>query len=111
MDLDKKKKLSTQVMGWEVVPNTLLFFRDENQEGVRIDNWNPQDNDTQFIEVIRALSPHQKNELLSLLMKTEGFNNKFSADNRHVWLFDSWLWLIDNKDKVLDAILEVVNND
>ena len=123
MDIDRKKKLA-EVMGWEVsyiTPDTIInpnfkhkitkypegerVIMEDNSPKYYFSNWNPQENNNDFIEVIRALSFEQRIDV-SFRLHMDATLGVPNDDD-----LEMLLWLIDNKDKVLDAVLEVVNND
>jgi len=59
--------------------------------------FNPDTNPTQFLEVLRKLSPEDKINIDYCVPKIRGNIT-----------FDDFIWISDHKPEVIDAILEVI---
>jgi len=102
LTIEDKKIIAERVMGWKYKEReSYKYFEREIYSNIRIQQWNLDQDLTQFVEMVGALDEVDTWDIERLLIKRYIFKN-------HVTCFHDLKWLCSHKYEVCKAIIEVI---
>lgn len=103
LTLEEKKVIAEKVMGWELSPKgTIIVIIIKDNDMIYISDYNPDQDLTQFVEMIEALDAVSSIRLNAKLPTMIGKDYFIAQD---ITIFN---WLCKHKYEVTKAVIEVV---